>query len=175
MFGDTHGSEDSYRQIWTFLEGQGDSPGFDWLGLEMLTVDRQTLLDAYTGSEKNSEAFREAETELLAIFEKSWNNRFGYPEAPEENHYFRLIRWARGHGVRVIALDAVGEYTLYRYGEFPLGSTVRNMVWADAVPLSGKGVIFGGSAHFVPLPATPYTFQDYVKKRDPGMKFFLVR
>jgi hypothetical protein len=37
MFGDTHGSEENFGEVWGFLTGRGAKPGFDWLGLEMLT------------------------------------------------------------------------------------------------------------------------------------------
>ena len=172
MFGDTHGSEEDYGAVWNFLNGKPAPPAIDWIGLEMLTRDQQPLLDDYLTQAEGSPDFRAAEQKLIANFSSGWDKRFADPGAPEEGHYFRIVKWARAHKVKVYALDAVGEYTLFRYGEFPLGATTRNIVWAEAVPLKGKGVIYGGSAHFVPLLSTPYTFQDYVKRRDPKIPLF---
>jgi hypothetical protein len=171
MFGDTHGSEEDYGAVWSFLNRE-PAPAFDWLGLEMLSRDQQALLDDYVSRAGGSPEFRDAERKLSAIFGSGWDKRFKDPGTPGDGHYFRLVKWARAHRVKVYALDAVPEYTLFRYGEFPLGSTTRNIVWADTVPLVGKGVVYGGSAHFVPLPATPFTFQDYIKRRDPGVALF---
>ncbi len=171
MFGDTHGSEATYGPVWDFLVQRDQAPGFDWLGLEMLTRDEQPLLDAYIGAAEDSAEFKAAEAKLREYFRKGWDKRF---VKPGDGHYWRLVQWARRHKMPVYALDAVGDYNLFRYGEFPLGATTRNLIWADILPATGKGVVYGGSAHFVPLPATPYTFQDYMKRKDPGIELYLI-
>lgn len=171
MFGDTHGSEEDYGAVWSFLNKE-PAPSLDWLGLEMVTRDQQALLDDYVFGTDGSPTFLAAEKKLISLFSSGWDKRFKAPGAQGDGHYFRLVKWARAHQVKVYALDALPEYTLFRYGEFPLGATTRNIVWAEAVPLDGKGVVYGGSAHFVPLPATPWTFQDYIKRRDPAIVLF---
>lgn len=171
MFGDTHGSEEDYAAVWGFLN-RAPAPAIDWLGLEMLTRDLQPVVDDYLLRADGTAAFKAAEKKLTALFSTGWDKRFENPGAPDEGHYFRLVKWARAHRVKVYALDAVPEYTLFRYGEFPLGATTRNIVWAETVPLLGRGVVYGGSAHFVPLPATPRTFQDYMRRRDPALELF---
>lgn len=176
LFGDTHGSEESYAAVWDYLTARPSSPPrIDWIGLEMLTRDQQPLLDDFLLRPDGSPEFRAAESKLQDYFRGSWDKRFAQPGDPGEGHYYRIVRWARLHKVRVYALDAPWEYTLFRYGEFPLGATVRNMIWAEVVPLKGKGLIYGGSAHFVALPTTPFTFQDYIKRRHPQTRLFLVR
>jgi len=175
LFGDTHGSAESYAAVWDYLTKRPSPPGFDWIGLEMVTRDQKSILDDFIKGAEGSPQYKAAETKLLEYFRSGWDKRFADPKAPKEGHYFRILRWSRQHKIRVNALDSVSEYTLYRYGEFPLGATTRNIIWAEAIPLEGKGIVYGGSGHFVPLPATPFTFQDYVKRRDPRIEFFLVR
>ena len=172
MFGDTHGSEESFAPVWDFLLKRDQTPGFNWLGLEMLTRDDQPLLDAYIQAADDSAEFKTAEAKLAGIFRDGWDKRFA---KPGDGHYWKLVQWARRHRMPVYALDAVGDYNLFRYGEFPLGATTRNIIWAEVLPAKGKGVIYGGSAHFVPLPATPFTFQDYMKRKDSRIELFLVR
>ncbi|HOW86716.1 MAG TPA: hypothetical protein P5119_12705 [Candidatus Aminicenantes bacterium] len=172
MFGDTHGAEEDFGAVWSFLNEAAGPPAIDWIGLEMLTKDKQPLVEAYLSSPDGSAAFAAAEKEMKAYFDGGWDKRFSGPGPGGDGHYFAIVKWARAHKVRLYALDSEGEYTLFRYGEFPLGATTRNIVWAEVVPLGGKGVVYGGSAHFVPLPATPYTFQDYVRRRDPTIALF---
>jgi hypothetical protein len=172
MFGDTHGSEESFAPVWDFLQKHDQTPGFDWLGLEMLTRDEQPLLDAYIRAADDSAEFKAAEAKLAGIFRDGWDKRFA---KPGDGHYWKLVQWARRHKMPVYALDAVADYNLFRYGEFPLGATTRNIIWAEVLPARGKGVVYGGSAHFVALPATPFTFQDYMKRKDPAIGLFLVR
>jgi hypothetical protein len=112
---------------------------------------------------------------IRGILHTGWDKRFADAAASPDGHYFKLVLWARKHKIPVYALDAPADYNMFRYGEFPLGATTRNLIWVAAVPASGKGVVYGGSAHFVPLPATPYTFQDYLKRRDSSVETFLVR
>ncbi len=147
-----------------------ESEAFEWIGMEMLNRYQQPLLDRYNQSEPGSEEFESARAELIAYFEEAWNGRAGTKTSGEENFYFQLVEHAKAHGVDVIAMeDASIEFLLFRFGETEFGGAVRSLAWAEAVPESERGIVFGGSAHFT-LDAT-YNVQDFLAAMYPDRSF----
>ena len=116
-----------------------------------------------------SPEFAAAEAELLGYYETNWNTQFGL-QAPRDNHYFRILSLARESGKGAYALDADLDYMFFRYSEFPLGSTTRNVVWADQLPREGRGLLFGGSAHMI--LGQKGTVQDFIAAAVPGARIY---
>jgi hypothetical protein len=165
-----HGRPDDLAIVRRALE----SAKIDWLGLEMLDVAIQSVLDAYNRSTTASPEHEQARAQLIAYFANAWNGRAGPKTTGEENPYFKLIDAAHARGVRVIALEAASvPYLLFRYGEVDFGGAVRSLWWARHTPQSGRGIVFGGSAHF--NSAKPVNVQDFIAARQPNRPLFSIK
>lgn len=167
LVGETHGGADAYH----LAEAMVLNPATDWLALEMLPEDLQTLLDRYQSSVEGSDAWQDAREALLRFYSRNWNTRGQeVTQDPVDNPYFRLIDLARSAGKPVVALDTSERYVLFRFGEFPLGAATRDYVWASKVPDWGRGVVYGGSSHFSPdLRPNMLTF---LRERFPEIEVF---
>ena len=162
-----HGRPEDLAIVTRVLE----STKIDWLGLEMLDVANQPALDAYNRSKAGSAEHTQARAKLIAYFANAWNGRAGPKTTGEENPYFKLVEAAHARGVRVIALEAASlPYLLFRYGEVDFGGAVRSLWWVQRAPASGRGIIFGGSAHF--NSAKPVNVQDFIAARQPKRPVF---
>ena len=64
------------------------------------------------------------------------------------------------------------EYLLFRNGETEFGGAVRSDVWAERAPKSGRGIVVGGSAHF--MSKVPINFQDLYLLRRPDALFYIM-
>ena len=151
-----------------------DGGGFDWIGLEALNLDQQEDLDAFNDAAAGTPEYERARAELVEYFADAWNGRAGPRTTGEENYYFKLCEAAHAAGARVIALEGASPaFLLFRYGEASFGSSVRSLIWANAIPSSGRGILFGGGAHFhyadVPM------VQDFVAAESPERPIFAVR
>jgi hypothetical protein len=166
---DTHGNLDIYNQLYTALEN-GET--YDWFALEMMSEKLQGTLDTYLSAPEGSEAFLKAKKALLDYYDTAWNQHFKVTYASrEDNHYFRLIDLARRKGKKVYALEKVSElFFFFRYGEDPFGLYVRNNGWAKNIPAGGRGVVFGGRAHFERAGAV--NFQDFVHQYTPDRRIY---
>lgn len=111
----------------------------------MYEQSAQPLIDAYLAAPEGSQALVDAKRALLDV---SWKGKFASEPGPDDNHYLRLLEVCRTRKLRAYGLDIDRLYDLWGHGETPFGSMVRNSFWADALPKTGRGVIFGGSAHF---------------------------
>ena len=140
IVGETHDGTEAYDQTRALLE----SRSVDWIAIEMLPEDLQDAVDAYLTTPGG-----DAKATLLDYYRANWNTH-GHEVTPDpaDNPYFRLIDVARGLGKPVYALDAEMRYVLFRFGESPLGATVRDFVWASNIPDTGRGVVYGESSHF---------------------------
>jgi hypothetical protein len=162
MVGETHGGTAAYDRARALLE----SPAVGWIAIEMLPEDLQDAVDAFL-----STAAGDGRTALLDYYHANWNTRGHEVTAdPADNPYFRLIDVARNLGKPVYALDTETRYILFRFGEFPLGATVRDFVWASNVPDAGRGVLYGGSSHF--LQSRKPNMLTFLRERFPDMKLF---
>lgn len=159
-----HGDQVRYNVLTEILK----TAKIDWLGIEMLGSDKQPVLDTYLRSKEGSAEFEKAKQEILENI--WWRFSDDKKENPESNHYFRLIEMMRLSGKRVYALDIPGIYSVFRNGETAYGAKVRNYLWASCLPGKGKGIVFGGSAHF--NGKTPGDFQDFLSFLNRKMKFF---
>lgn len=121
----------------------------DWLGMEMISHESQPLLDAYNKAKRGTPAEAAARAKLIAYFADAWNGRAGPKTSGEENYYFKLVEAAHKGGARIIAMEGSSmPFILFRFGETPFGAAVRSYIWAKSIPASGRGAMFGGSAHF---------------------------
>jgi hypothetical protein len=161
-----HGDAARYEVLLELLKGGQ----YDWFALEMITEDLQPAIDAWVAATPGTAEHQAAEARLLAFFGYAWNDKFGPPGAPADNHYFRAMRIARDAGKLVYALDTTPEQIFFRYGEFPLGATTRNVVWVDRIPKTGRGIVFGGSAHAV--IGQKGTFQDLLALARPDTTIY---
>jgi len=147
---------------------------FDWIGMEMIGTDQQPIFDAFNRAKKGTPAYAEARAKVVAYFAEAWNGRAGPKTTGEENLYFKLVEAAHDAGVRVIGIEASSlDYLLFRYGETQFGAAVRNLWWAQATPPTGRGIIFGGGAHF--NLAQPVNIQDFLQVQRPGRPMFSLK
>lgn len=150
-----------------------DKGGFDWIAMEMLIPSQQKDLDIFVKSADNSPEYLRTRKVLLDYFKDSWNGRSGPKTTAEENYYFKIVEQMRKQKTRVVAIEAsTTEYILFRYGENKFGAAVRSYWWAKALPKTGKGIIFGGSAHFNDKDSI--NFQDFQAMLNPKMKMFVL-
>ena len=167
LVSDTHGPTEPYDHARALLE----LPEVEWLAVEMMSERLQPQVDDFLASPTGSATYEEARAALLAYYLSAWNSRgHEVTDDPADNPYFRMIDRARGLGKHVYALDADVEYILFRFGEFPLGSTVRDAVWASRIPPSGRGVVYGGGAHF--SPSRHPNMLAFLHERFPEMGLF---
>ena len=169
LCGDARRTDDLDR-----LLGVIGSHDVDWLGLEMLFAEQQPMLDRFNGSAGGTPEHHAGRAELIEYFAEAWNGRAG-PKVPgEENLYFKAVEEAHRLGIRVVALEGASvAYLLFRYGEAPFGGSVRSYQWANHTPDAGRGIIFGGSAHF--NSAGSGNVQDYLATMAPGRTFVSLR
>jgi len=146
----------------------------DWIGMEMIGVEHQPTLDAYNAAKEGTPAYDAARAKLVAYFAESWNGRAGPKTTGEENLYFKLVETAHARGIKIVALEgSTIEYLLLRYGETAFGGSVRSLGWADRLPKSGRGIIFGGSAHF--NMTKPINVQDFIVAKTPARRIFSLK
>ncbi|MCY3988959.1 MAG: hypothetical protein OXF94_10280 [Gammaproteobacteria bacterium] len=151
-----------------------DGGGFDWLGMEALNLDQQDDLDAFNNAAAGTPEYVEARAVLVEYFADAWNGRAGPRTTGEENYYFKLCEAAHAAGARVIALEGASlPFLFFRYGETKFGASVRSLIWANAIPSTGRGILFGGGAHFH-YPDVPMV-QDFVAAESPQRPIFAVR
>lgn len=165
---ETHGGTGPWETARNLLQ----SGSVEWIGIEMLGEDLQKALDLYF--ERGGVNAGPARSTLLEYYGANWNTRgHEVTEDPADNPYFRLIEIARSLGIPVYALDAEADYILFRFGEFPLGAAVRDFVWASNVPAFGRGVLYGGSSHF--LPTRQPNMLTFLREKYPDIAIFTIR
>jgi hypothetical protein len=147
---------------------------FDWLGMEMLPSSMQSVLDDFTRGKAGSPAHDAARKSMIQYFANAWNGQAGPKTSGEDNYYFQLVDAASKMHVRLIGMESSPiEYDLFRYGESAFGAEVRTYLWTQRVPVDGRGVVYGGSAHFT--SARPVNFQNFLERRNPTVKFFVLK
>lgn len=154
-----------------------DKQKFDWTAMEMLPSLMQKDLDTYVKSADNSPEYMRTRKVLLDYFRDSWNGRAGPKTTAEENYYFKIVEQMRANKTRVIAMEKAiegkgAEYIFFRYGENKFGGAVRSYWWAQALPKTGKGLVFGGSGHFT--DPSSINFQDLYKLLHPTSKMYTI-
>ncbi|MBD2770287.1 hypothetical protein IC235_20565 [Hymenobacter sp. BT664] len=163
---DEHGNESIYNGLYTALS---NADIYDWFALEMMNERLQGDVNTFLSAPEGSDAFLKAKKALLDYYDTAWNQYF--PGTRENNNYFRLIDLARRKGKRVYALEKVDNLNFFfRYGEFPFGLYVRNNGWAKNLPATGRGIVFGGSAHFEGPGAV--NTQDFVHLYHPELRIY---
>jgi hypothetical protein len=170
LVGETHGGTHRYEQALKLLS----LASISWIAIEMVPENLQPSLDAFQSQPPGSSSHEAARHALLTFFSNNWNTRgHEVTEAPEDNPYFRMIVAARRLGKRVIGLDTRSDYILFRFGEFPLGATVRDATWAARIPREGRGIVYGGSSHFSPgrIP----NMLTFLRSRDRSVRIFELR
>ncbi|KAA8648904.1 hypothetical protein EYZ11_013211 [Aspergillus tanneri] len=136
-----HGDPQRYADILDIVQNET----FDWFGIEMYGQDVQSTIDAFLSEPEGSPSFIAAKQKLLDV---SWTYFHALEKTPEDNYYLRLIDICRRRQIRVYGMDIDMVYDLFGHGETPFGNMVRNSFWVQALPLSGRGILFGGSEHF---------------------------
>lgn len=143
----------------------------DWLGLEMIDRSKQADVDAFNKAAAGTPEYTAARAKLVSYFADAWNGRAGPKTTGEENLYFKLAEAAHTNGVTIIALEEASmKFLFFRYGETSFGAAVRSLWWANHTPKTGRGIVFGGKAHF--NEKKPVSYQDLIGSRQPKRKFF---
>lgn len=170
LVGETHGGSERYEQAMKLVA----LPSITWIAIEMIPENLQSSVDALQSHSPGSAPHRAARDSLLRFFSENWNTRgHEITATPEENPYFRLIVAAHRLGKRVIALDTRADYILFRFGEFPLGAKVRDATWAANIPSEGRGIVYGGSAHF--STSRSPNMLSFLQSRDSMVSVFQLR
>ncbi len=166
-----HGNIPGYEK---FKADVLDRYQFDWLGLESITPSQQKDLDVFVKAANGSPEYIRSRKALTDYFTTAWNGRDGKPTTGEENYYFKIVDQMRAKKTRVVGIEASTlPYLFFRYGENKFGGAVRSLQWAKALPKKGRGLVFGGNAHF--NAATPINFQDFLKILNPKAKVFVMQ
>lgn len=166
-----HGNLPDYQKFIHFLSIHHN---FDWIGMEMLTSDLQPALDAYSTAPENSPKFADARRKIVAYFSSAWNGRFGKPTTGEDNEYFKIVELLHRDHAHIYGMESTSlAWILFRYGETPFGGAVRSYLWSKRVPVTGRGIVHGGSAHFD--DPQPINFQDFLAQKSRKLQFYAVR
>ena len=146
-----------------------------WLGLEMLTSSMQPTLDHFCTAPINSSDYVNARLNLTTYFLSAWTPYFQLNiTSGDQSPYFQAVDLIRQKKGRVYGLDIdSAEFLIFRYGESNFGASVRSRNWALSVPTTGRGVIFGGSAHFMMNRSS--NVQDFLHERDSNLQLFSIR
>lgn len=156
---DEHGDMERYNLVKNLIKGGK----LDWFAIEMLPHTMQNTVNAFINEPENSPKYKKARQALIRYYSKHWDNQFEDIGLPSSNPYFKLLELCRKHKVQVRAMDVTSEY----YGQNPQKAKLivgtRNLVWSDQIPDKGKGVIFGGWAHFNWNPGIKV--QDFLSER----------
>lgn len=167
-----HGDLNAFNEFLSFLE----NADLDWLGIEMLGSDMQQIANDYIFSEDESEQFLKAKDSIEKFYSTGWIEHFKVrPKTIDDNPFIRLFQLMRNRRIPIYGLDGSNTmYILFRNGETQFGAAVRNVSWAEASPNKGRGVIFGGSAHF--NSTIPINYQDFIEAVYPGIyKYYIIR
>lgn len=145
-----------------------------WIGIEMMDASLQDTVDTYIFSDSTSNAYLKAKDALYAYYSTGWIRHFNYtPKGFEENPFCRMLMELRKKRVKVYALEQADMmFLLFRNGETAFGGAARSVMWADRLPVTGRGLVFGGSAHFTSPKGI--NFQDFYHDRAPGQKIVLI-
>jgi hypothetical protein len=152
-----HGDEAGFQNFLAFLK----AAEADWIALEALTQELQKDADSYVQAPVDSDEFARARKKLSETFAAGWDKRF---KDQSEPHFMKVLDHARRRKTRVIGLEKEAgllDQIIWNNGEGFFGGACRSYGWAKALPANGKGVVFGGSAHFT--SDAPVNFQDFVK------------
>lgn len=161
-----HGDSAHFARLYTFLS----TASYDWVGLEMLSQGWQKDINAFLTAAEGSEAYNAAKKRLVEFYAKGWKMKGKY-NANEDGPWIKLFTMLRERKKKVYALESDDiQYVIFRFGETPFGGMVRNSLWAQRIPATGKGVVFGGSAHFTLAP--PANFQDFAAAKNKLWQFF---
>ena len=164
-----HGNVEGYNKFNTDVLTQHR---FDWIGMEMLPTSMQKDLDAFIQAGDGTPEYARARKVMIDYFTNSWN-RTVPKTTGEENYYFKIVDLMRTKKTRVIGLEDINlPYLIFRYGENLFGGAVRSYIWAQTVPTTGRGLVYGGSGHFT--SSQPINFQDFLQMRNPSVKLFAV-
>lgn len=162
-----HGDEQGFAEFLAFVKAHK----VDWLGLEAMTPAQQKDLDTYVAAPESSPEFAAASKRLADGLAAGWDKRF---KDTSESHFMKVLAVMRANKSRVYGLEGASlDYILWRYGETPFGGAVRSYLWAQAAPLKGRGLIFGGSAHFA--STTPWNVEDFLAARNPARPIFMAK
>lgn len=146
-----------------------------WLAMEMLSSSMQPTLDHFCTAPINSSDYVNARLNLIDYFLNAWTHYFQLNiTSGDQSPYFKAIDLVRQKNGRVYGLDLnSAEFLIFRYGESNFGASVRSRNWAMSVPTTGRGIMFGGSAHFTMNRSA--NVQDFVHERDSNVKLFTIR
>ncbi len=139
---------------------------FDWIGLEMLSDEHQETMNAFLSNEESSSAFQEASAKLIEVYQLAWTIN-----TTEKNPWLNLFKTLKDRNKKVYGMEPSNlAYLIFRFGETDFGGAVRNIIWASNIPENGRGIVFGGKAHFNHSKAID--FQDFAQQRNNLYQFF---
>lgn len=165
-----HGDSIAFENFLSFIRKYD----FDWIGLEMMDRKMQTTIDEFIFSDENSTEYRSSKEKLYEYYSSGWIKHFKHEYTSfEDNPFCRLMVLLRNKRMKVYAMEDSNEmFLLFRNGETLFGGAVRSAMWAKDLPTKGRGLIFGGSAHFTNKRGI--NFQDFYRKRAPKQQTIII-
>lgn len=144
LFPDMHGDKRRYKALYKMLSEET----LDWFALEMLSHKLQPALDDFLSAPEKSKRFAKAKERLQNYLQPFWAAYFKQIKDADDNPYYRLLLLCRKRKIRVVALDSIAPYSTASQKVTPLTIGTRNLIWAEHIPDEGRGIVFGGEAHF---------------------------
>jgi len=163
---DSHGDMARYN----FAKGVLQKDEINFFAMEMIPHTMQKTVDDYIFAKDGSPKYLSAKKALENYFSIHWTDKFdgGTSGSP----YFDLVKIARERKIRVIAMDVDSDYYLGHSQTDTLVIGTRNLVWANQIPQEGRGLIFGGLAHFEWNPGI--RVQDFLADKIPPSEMGIV-
>lgn len=164
-----HGDSIAFENFLSFIQKYD----FDWIGLEMMDRKMQATIDEFIFSDENSSEYESSKDRLYEYYSSGWIKHFKHEYTSfEDNPFCQLMTLLRQKGIKVYAMEESNEmFLLFRNGETQFGGAVRSALWANHLPTNGRGLVFGGSAHFTSKKGI--NFQDFYNKRAPEQKLVI--
>lgn len=165
-----HGDSTAFEDFLSFV----DKNNFDWIGIEMMDIEMQETIDKYIFSNENTIQYKSSRSKLFEYYSSGWIKHFKQEYSSfEENPFCRLMTLLRQKRIKVYAIEESNEmFLLFRNGETQFGGAVRSAMWTKHLPAEGRGLIFGGSAHFTNTRGI--NFQDFYHKRAPKQEIIII-
>jgi hypothetical protein len=149
------------------------SPEVQWIGMELFPDTMASVLKDYMTENTDSAAFKGADQQMLSFFTEYWV----YSGSGVDNPYYQALPQIKALGKTIYAMDADEFYSVHAHYQSQMDEgfffDARNANWASQLPVSGRGIVYGGSEHFA--VKGNIRFQDFYALRSSSRLFWLNR
>lgn len=163
------------------IEEMLDRGRLDWMAMEMFRASFQRTIDQFLSAPGGTGSYsvlrKEMRRELIEGIRllrldlkrgwDTWLTDLDLPVSP----YFRLMVSCRDRDMRLYGLNCERDYIMLNYSErerVPWIMGAENKLWAQRIPIEGRGIVFGGLMHFSRFPGV--RVQDFMVERMPDKR-----